>query len=198
MNRIDWFYKLGEALTSTYLSINYTVRYEGMLPKNGPYVMLPNHQKLLDIPSEGHFIRRQTGRLAYFVMRGFPFPFNAGLEALGGIKVSRPKDIRKGKISKDEAHEINERATKRVLEYLENGEPVVIHPGGTREHKEIYIHKASLLGKIVDAQKEIGQVPFIAVKIKYAGNNIRMTAGKPFYTNETSELEEHLRKELSR
>ena len=184
-------------MTSSYLRTKYEISYEGKLPKKGPYVLLPKHQAGDDIPLEGHFIRRQTGRLAYFVMRGLPF--NTILEALGGIRVARPKDIRSGKVSREEAREINERATERVIACLGEGEPVVIHPGGTRRYKkveEISIKPTSLLGRIIEAYA--GTMPFISFDIQYQGTNIQLKAGEPFYTTNPSELEQHLLKEIAR
>ncbi len=199
MNRVDWFYKTGELSIATYFRTKYNIHHEGQLPKDGPYVLLPKHQSGADIPLEGNFIRRQTGRLAYFVMRGFPFPFNHVLEWCGGIQVARPKDIRKGKISKEQAREINERATMRVIDCLREGEPVVIHPEGTRFYKkmgEININPNSIIGRIIE--EYAGTIPFIPFGIEYERTNIWLRVGEPVYTTNPSELEKHLIKEIAR
>lgn len=201
MDRISTLYKAGEAFVSAYFRLNYTLHFEGTLPRNEPYVLLPKHQKLIDIPIEGHFIRRRTGRLANYVMRGFPFPLGVLFNALGGIEVARPKDYRKRKITEEEFRQLNQRATERVLNCLENGEPVVLHPEGTRKYKEmgnISIRQGSILARILDEQKYRAKMPFIPMGIEYSGRHIQVRAGQPIYTNNPCELEERLKKELPR
>jgi 1-acyl-sn-glycerol-3-phosphate acyltransferase len=201
MDRIDTLYKIGEGFVSTYLRFNYTLHFEGTLPRNEPYVLLPKHQKFIDIPIEGHFIRRRTGRLANYVMRGFPFPLGALFRALGGIEVARPKDYRRGKITEEEFRQLKQRATERVLDCLEHGEPVVIHPEGTRKYKEmgnITIRQSSILARILEEQKYRAKIPVIPMGIEYKGRHVRVRAGHPIHTDNPSELEEKLKTELSR
>ncbi len=192
MDRKDWLYKAGETFVGIYARFNYTVHLEGTLPQNEPYVLLPKHQKLLDIPLEGHFIRRRTSRLANYVMRGFPFPFNKLFEALGGIEVARAKDLKKGKITKEEFEEKNKCAKEKVLNCLEQGEIVVIHPEGTRHYQEmgrIQIKQGSILARILEEQKYRGTIPFIPMGIEYQGREVWVRAGQPIYTDSPNELE---------
>jgi 1-acyl-sn-glycerol-3-phosphate acyltransferase len=199
MDRIDTLYRIGETFVSAYFRLNYSLHFEGTLPRNEPYVLLPKHQKLIDIPIEGHFIRRRTGRLANYVMRGFPFPLGALFTALGGIEVARPKDYRRGKITEEEFRQLNQRATERVLNCLERGEPVVIHPEGTRKYKElgnITIRQGSILAKILEEQKYRATIQFIPMGIEYDRSHIRVRAGQPIHTGDHCELEERLKKEL--
>jgi 1-acyl-sn-glycerol-3-phosphate acyltransferase len=188
MDRIDWLYRTGELLVSAYIRTNYTLHFEGTLPRNGPYVLLPKHQKMLDIPIEGHYIRRRTGRLAYFVMRGFEEPRNTLFEALGGITIARAKDLREGKVTKEEGHKKNEEAATKVLSCLARGEPVVIHPEGTRHYKEmgeIRIKPNSIIARIIEKYN----VPFIPMGIEYDRSHIHVKTGEPISVKEPSQLE---------
>lgn len=201
MNKIDCIYKMAETAVATYLRCRYEVKHEGTLPKKEPYVLLPKHQKLLDIPLEGHFIRRTTGRTANYIMRGFSFPFNTFFEILGGIKVARPKDRRAGKLTKEQAEETNKEAETKALDCLAQGEPLIIHPEGTRHPEEmgqIRIKSGSILATIVEEQKHRGTIPFIPMGIEYQEKQIWVRAGQPYYTDNTQELQERLTKEIAR
>ncbi|MBW2969952.1 1-acyl-sn-glycerol-3-phosphate acyltransferase [Candidatus Woesearchaeota archaeon] len=198
MERINWLYRAGEIFVNFYFKARYQLSLKGTIPK-GPCVLLPKHQQMLDIPLEGHIIYRQTRQPATYVMRGFPFPFNKLFEALGGIQIARPKDIKKGKITREKARRINQAAEQKLINRLKQGDPVIIHPEGTRKYQSmnpININPKSMLSKIVEAQSYLGKIPFVPVGIEYDNQRIRVISANPFYTDNTKTLEEHLRKEI--
>lgn len=198
MDRVDWLYRAGESAVRIYLKTTYKLQVQGKLPK-GPYVLLPKHQQMFDIPLEGTIIYEQTRQLGNYVMR--KLPFNFFLEMLGGITIARPKDLKKGKITKQQGRCINEIAAQKAINKLGKGEPVIIHPEGTRKWQGmnlINIRPKSILEQIIEAQKYIGQIPFIPVGINYSGSRITVKIGQPHYTNNREDLEIHLRQELQK
>ena len=197
MNRNNLFYFTSVNIVNCFFQTFYNVRYKGKIPTRGPFVLNPQHKKMADLPLEGLLMFRY-GRAGNYIMREFPWPFNLFFEAYGGIPVVRGQDRRNGKYTMEEARMRNSNAAERAIHVLQRGEPLVVHPEGTR-HKgigKINLHPKSILSQIVNAQEEIGDVPFIAVKIEYSGRNIWVRASEPLYTTKTSELEEHLKREL--
>ena len=70
------------------------------LPQEGAGLLLPKHHAYRDILVEGVSLYKHTSRFATFVM-------NSGLwgilELSGGVKVTRPKDVRRLKIANSAA-----------------------------------------------------------------------------------------------
>jgi len=193
--RSYWVFRASEILVNIYFNTRYKVHHEGSLPK-GPFVLLPKHQKMIDILLEGNLVYRTTGKQPYYIMRGFPFPLNEILHLYGGILVARPKDLKKGKITKEQAQAINEATTEKAISQLKKGETIVIHPEGTRHNKQmgqIRIKPNSLLEKIIRAQ--LG-VPFVPLGIEYAGRDIWLRTGSPYHTTDANALEAHLTQEI--
>jgi len=198
MDRAAWVYKTSEIFVNFYFKTAYRLACEGEIPKEA-CVLLPKHQQMLDIPLEGHIIYRQIRRLPSFVMRGFPFPFNYFFQMYGGIEIARAKEIRKGKMTKEEGHYVNERAVQKAIERLRRGEPAVIHPEGTRKWQEmnsISIRPKSVLEQIIEAQKYLGPIPFIPIGINYSGNRVTVKIGSSYYTKDREKLEQHLKEEI--
>ena len=178
----------------------YNVEMKGDLPKSGPCVVLPKHQNLKDVPLEGLFIYSRRKNSARFIMRKFPL-INGIFRAYGGITVARPRDLRKGRYTREEADKINQETTDKVLYALKKEEVVVIHPEGTRspdEMRKIRISKNGTLDQIVRSQELTGEVSFIPTGINYSGRQIHLEAGDPYFTEDPRKLEEHLQKEIPR
>ena len=194
MRRSYWVYRASEILVNLGFKTFYNIHQEGEIP-SGPCIVLPKHQRKLDILLEGHVIYRATGKQPSFIMKGFPFPLNHFLQLYGGILVARPKDLRKGKITKDEAKDVNGKAASQTIELLRQGQVVVAHPEGTRTEGRIGPIKMALLERIVHA--ETG-APFVLMGIEYDGRNITVRTGDPFYTTDAKALEDHIRRELPR
>jgi len=186
-----------EPTLEAFLDIFYEVRYKGTLPE-GPCVILPKHQRFLDIPVDGCFAYRKRGP-AHFIMREFPFPLHQILKMCGTIHVVRGEDHARGKYTKEAAQKINENAINTAIDLLGKGEVVINYVEGKRTFKKmrpIHIRPKSTLYGIINAQKEIGKVAFVAMGNEYNGRNITVRAGNPFYTTSSSELENYLSKEL--
>ncbi len=192
--RSYWVYRTSEILVNIAFRTLYKVHFEGSFPE-GPFVLLPKHQKMLDILLEGNLIYRSTGKQPYFVMRGFSFPLNHLLQLYGGVLLARPKDLRKGKITKDEAKDLNERTATQASELLKKGQIVIAHPEGTRVKGQIGPIKMAFLEKIISA--ETG-APFVVMGIEYSGRNVYVQIGTPFYATDGKALEQHIRHELPR
>jgi len=193
MKRIDTLYKFCHFFAKHTLETIYDIHYEGKLP-SPPYVLLPKHQRFLDLPLEGMLIYRENKQLANVIMRDLPF--KTFLQALGVILIVRPKD----KKEKTERREINNQAIEQAINCLENKEPLSIHPEGTRHYKEmgpIKIKPNSIISQILMEQKRIGAMPFVSCGIEYQKRNIYIrTPEKPFYTDSAKELEERITKEI--
>lgn len=201
MKRKDWVYPISGAILEACMAIaGYKVHVEGDFPK-GPYVYLPKHQRMLDIMLEG-LIQYKKGRLGCFVRRPFFFPFNQIMDAHGSITLLRPKDIRKGKGTVEQAEKLRAETAKEAVEHLRKGEYVVIHPEGKRSPGEmapIRMRNNYVLEYIVvEGQKQIGQIPFCPGGFEYRKKEAVIRIGQPFYTDKPSELEEHLKKEIPR
>lgn len=194
MDRINFVYKMGRALTSIYFNSRYNLHFEGELPKP-PFVLLPKHQYHKDIILEGLFIHDRLRVSAYWIMR--PLPFKSILEMYGGIMIARAREVKKGKYDKEKGQEINQKAIQKTNEVLKKGEIVVIHPEGTRspnKMRPIRIAKDSIIDSIVKEQN--GDLPFVPLGIQYEGKNIYLRSGEPIFTIEIGELESKISKEL--
>lgn len=195
MKRLNWFFKLCKLPTSLYLNTRYTIKFEGELPKP-PLVVLPKHQRHMDIPLEGIYVHNTTGIVPYFIMR--PLPCKTILEALGGIPIARGKEIRKGKYDAEQGKAINEQATEQAINAIKTGNPLIIHPEGTRHPDtmgNIRIKPDSILDTILREQKNYQAIAFVPLGIHY-NKEITLKAGEPFFTDDPKSLEERLMKEL--
>jgi 1-acyl-sn-glycerol-3-phosphate acyltransferase len=196
---INLTWAIGVPLLDFYVTRKYQVHYEGRLPRKGPYVLLPKHQSLLDIPLEGMFVY-QTERTCNFIMRPFIEPFNTLLKLCGGINVVRERDS----LSTYEKDYKNRRAAAMGIKWLKEGQPLVIHQEGTRKYKAmrpIRIKTDSPLEKILEAQ--IPGNRFIPLGIEYEdvkkeGSHIWVRAGEPIYTSNKQVLREYLETEIPR
>jgi len=205
MTRLDFLCKISAPIAKYALEGAYHLHFEGELPKKGPYVLFAKHQTWLDQFLVGHFIHETTDRLAHYIMRKFPFPFNHVLEWYGGVNVARSKEIIKGEYSRQEANNLNEKATEQAIQILRYGKPLVLFPEATRLYGEMkQILKMKIPTAIINAQGE--QLPRIQFrpfgieleKTYKLGTHIWLRAGEPFYTTDPSELEKHLIKEIAR
>jgi len=192
---------------TTALETAYKVHYEGTLPRKGPYLLFAKHQGELDHFFIGMMIHKQTGRFANYMMRKFPFPLYCFLKTHGGILVVRSKDVKDGQYTEQERQEINDKAATYALSRLKLGEPLVNFPEGTRAYKQLHTpFKMWIAEKIIQAQENgdlSSRIPIVPLGIEYEDANklrshVWVRAGEPFYTNNTSELETHLQKEISR
>lgn len=196
MDRVNWLCKIGRVAIKAYYGLRYNISYEGKLPQP-PLVILPKHQSMHDLPLEAIYIYERSGKLANFIMR--PLPCNFFFEALGGITIARAKEIRKGTYDKEEGKNLNQRATEQAIGTMKLGEPLVIHPEGTRSSGSmgnIRIKQDSVLDTILKEQRNYQAIAFVPLGIEYVKKDIHIRAGEPFFTDDSRALEERLAKEL--
>tara|TARA_Y100000310_G_C20654534_1_gene801301 strand:+ start:811 stop:1608 length:798 start_codon:yes stop_codon:yes gene_type:complete len=86
---------IGVSVSSLVLGGMYNISYEnkerlwGLRDKG--FVLLPNHQKWIDIPLEGILLKRKLGREGNYIMKG-SLP-NWLFEPMGGISIIRDKEM---------------------------------------------------------------------------------------------------------
>jgi 1-acyl-sn-glycerol-3-phosphate acyltransferase len=141
------------------------------LPRQGPALILPKHRAYRDILVEGVVLYRVAGRYANYVMKVGLWGL---LELLGGVKIVRPKDVRRLQDREARKAEIRlaRQANQRTVEYLSwlysQGELIVSHPEGMRYQdtmgpmqKEIVEHLLQ-----VERQRDM-RIPIIPVGLEY-------------------------------
>ena len=179
------------------------------LPHEGPALILPKHCAYRDILLEGVLLYRFTRRYANYIMKVGLWGF---LELMGGVKVVRPKDIRRIADREQRRAEIRRAraANQQMQAYLDGlyqrGELVVSHPEGMRYQdkfggplqKEVVEH-------LVQAEERLGmRVPLIPVGLEYdsyarPGARVYFRVDEPLYADSfanVNELMEHLGKRL--
>lgn len=208
--RNDLLYDIVEGICDAVLSTYYKISYENAdrlndLREEG-FVLLPKHQRYIDIPLEGTFLKKIIGRRAYYIMSSsLPRIF----EKLGGIGLTRVKDIRKKSDRRDRKEALDyaqkqKRYVEDVIQYLlERKEIVVIHPEGQRNYKKTASpKKAIILRKLFDIQKRMRKpITFIPLDIFYKSgfrplSSIVLKVGSPIQTNDVKTLEDHLINEI--
>lgn len=200
MTKLEFICDIAASIVDKTLDAAYKVHYEGTLPE-GPSLIFAKHQGELDQFLIGVMLRRQNRRPANYIMRKFKFPMNYLLQIGGGILVVRSKEIRHGQYNGQEQKEINDRAAKYAISKLKLGEQLVMFPEGKRAYKKLHTpFKMWIPEQILQACGK--ELPCVPLGIEYEDahklhSNIWVRAGEPFYTNNTSELEKHLQKEIA-
>jgi hypothetical protein len=122
------------------------------------------------------------------------------LEHFGGVKVTRPKDIRriKGKDARREAINAARTANLDLQNYLSglyrNDEIVISHPEGMRCSGFLGELQKEIVEHLLSVQKDFGlRVPIIPVGIEYENysrplSKVFFRIGKPIYGEGLSEL----------
>jgi 1-acyl-sn-glycerol-3-phosphate acyltransferase len=149
------------------------IRTEGTehLPRQGPALLLPKHCAYRDIPIEGVILYRETRRYANYVMK---MGLWGVFELLGGVKIVRPKDIRRLKDREAKREEIRRarRANQRTLDYLawlySRGEVIVSHPEGMRYQKVMGPIQKEIIEHLLQVEEQLGaSIPLIPIGIQY-------------------------------
>ena len=163
------------ALTANRLVLEHGKR----IPASGPALILPKHCSYRDILVEGVLLHRATRRYANYVMKT---GLSAFLELPGGVRIVRPKDIRRAK-DRDERRRLLEEARRRnsdTIEYLSwlyrSGECVISHPEGTRHADSMGVLQKEIVEHLVAVEQQSGiRVPMIPVGIEYVPTKPRST-----------------------
>ena len=169
------------------------------LPSTGTALILPKHRAYRDIILEGVQLYRATRRLATYVMKAGLYSL---LEAPGGIKIIRSKDVRRIKDRDARRSLIQEAREKnqKTLDYLawlyRQGELVISHPEGMRFQDEM----GSLQKEIVEHALLVEQIhglriPIIPIGLEYESfsrplSRIFFRVGAPLYSDDHADLSE--------
>ena len=159
---------LTKFLSGLLVRAQYRVKREGLkqLPKGSAFILLPKHQRWLDIPLIGWATPRPLYYMAKYELFSNPL---AGwyLSAIGGIPINRAKPL------------ASRRALLRMFMYLNRGVGIVIFPEGTYYHNRVGRGRAGLI-KMIRARVN---VPFIPVGIHYEERKgrglVKIMFGKP-------------------
>jgi len=167
------------------------------LPAQGAGLLLPKHHAYRDIFVEGISLYRHTGRYATFVMKRGLWGI---LEHFGGVRVTRPKDVRKvkGREKRRAAIQYARDANRDMQGYLswlyEHGELVISHPEGMRYQGHMGPVQKEVVEHLLKTQEERGlRVPMIPIGIEYESytkplSRVYFRVGQPVYAESRAEL----------
>ena len=159
---------LTKFLSGLLVRAQYQVKREGLeqLPKGSAFVLLPKHQRWLDIPLIGWATPRPLYYMAKYELFLNPL---AGwyFSAIGGIPINRAKPL------------ASRRSLIRMFAHLGYGAGIVIFPEGTYYSNRVGQGRAGLI-KMIRARLP---VPFIPVGIRYEERKgrglVKIKFGKP-------------------
>ena len=204
--RKDWLACTCRLLARGALSYH-RIRVEGgeRIPSQGPALLLPKHCAYRDILLEGVVLHRLTGRYATYVMKAGLSGF---LEWAGGVKIIRPKDLRRIADRKQRRAQIRLARDKNqlTLNYLAwlytRGELIVSHPEGMRYQGEMGVLQKEIVDHLmwVEEHQKV-RVPVIPIGLEYEsyskpGSRVFFRVGEPMYTSQWTS--EQLAAELGR
>ena len=162
------------------------ITMEGLehLPKEGPALLLPKHCTYgRDVALEAIALHRATGRYANFLMRAIASRF---YEWAGGIKIARPKDVRRV----PGARALNRASFEYIRWLYLQGEVLVAHPEGTRNPYDMGALKMGVIKHLMDVENEAGRcIPLVPIGIRYRGywvpfSRIEVKIGEPVYADD--------------
>ncbi|MSR83943.1 MAG: hypothetical protein EXS58_13635 [Candidatus Latescibacteria bacterium] len=163
------------------------------LPRQGTALILPKHCAYRDILVEGIVLHRYTGRFATYVMK---VGLWGVLEALGGVKVVRPKDVRRLKDHQARREQIRQarELNQETLDYLawlyERGELVLSHPEGMRFQQGMGPLQKEIIDHLLQVERQHGlRVPLIPIGLQYEsfarpGARVFVRIDAPMYTDQ--------------
>ena len=178
------------------------------LPREGPALILPKHCAYRDILLEGVLLHRITRRYGNYIMKVGLWGI---LEWLGGVKVVRPKDIRRIADREQRRAEIRRAraANQQMQAYLDglyqSGELVVSHPEGMRYQDKLGPLQKEVVEHLVQAEERLGmRVPLIPIGLEYDSYarpraRVYFRVDEPLYADSfanINELMDHLDKRL--
>ena len=174
------------------------------LPCEGPALILPKHCAYRDILLEGVLLYRLTRRYANYIMKVGLWEI---LEWMGGVKVVRPKDIRRIADREQRRAEIRRAraANQQMQGYLDGlyqcGELVVSHPEGMRYQDKLGPLQKEVVEHLIQAEERLEmRVPLIPIGLEYdsyarPGARVYFRVDEPLYADSfanINELMDHL------
>jgi 1-acyl-sn-glycerol-3-phosphate acyltransferase len=169
------------------------------LPREGPALLLPKHRAYRDIPFEGVVLYRYTGRQGNYVMK---VGLWGVLELLGGVKIIRPKDLRRLKDREARRAEIARarEANQRTVDYLSwlyrQGEIVVSHPEGQRYRDGMGPLQKEIIEHLLQVERDLGRpIPMFPIGFQYEslcrpGARVFFRVGEPLLSRDFPEVKD--------
>jgi len=170
--RKNWVLKVTKTTSRIFLSPFFRLKTEGAenLPQKSAFILLPKHQRWVDIP----LLSLATPRPLYYVAKYdlFKNPLSNWLiRSLGGIPLNRQRPLE------------SRRSLKVMIKFLSKGEGVVVFPEGTYYRNKIGPAHAGIVRFILSRLS----IPFIPVGMNYSGKGIRtlvrINFGKAIYSD---------------
>jgi len=170
--RKNWVVKAIKTTSRILLSPFFHLETEGTenLPQKSAFILLPKHQRWVDIP----LLSLATPRPLYYVAKYdlFKNPLsNWFIRSLGGIPLNRQRPLE------------SRQSLKVMIKFLIKGEGVVVFPEGTYYRNKIGPAHAGIVRFILSRFS----IPFIPVGMNYSGKGIRtlvrINFGKAIYSD---------------
>jgi len=186
--RNDSLYKLTRFLSEVFLYPFYKIDIEGTenLPETGAFILLPKHQRWVDIP----IIAIAVPRLLYYIAKNEMFKNPASrwfISSVGGIPLNRKRPIE------------SRRSLIKMMAQLGCGEGMVVFPEGTYFRNTMGPGNSGIIKFILSRQK----LPIIPVGINYKKQTLRekvmVKFGKPIkiYDPKNDNLMVQIMKEIA-
>lgn len=181
LGRKEWVFQITRFAGRILMTPFYDIRTEGAehLPRTSAFVLLPKHQRWVDIP----LLSLATPRPLYYVAKYELFRNAVSdwyLTALGGIPLNRKKPL-------ESRHSL-----KALIQFLGNGEGVVVFPEGTYYRNEMGPGHAGILRLILSRLS----LPFVPVGIRYLRAGLRTSVmikfGQTFNGDQNTSYKEFL------
>ncbi len=170
--RKNWVVKATKTTSRILLSPFFCLETEGTenLPQKNAFILLPKHQRWVDIP----LLSLATPRPLYYVAKYdlFMNPLsNWFIRSLGGIPLNRQRPLE------------SRQSLKIMIKFLIQGEGVVVFPEGTYYRNTIGPAHAGIVKFILSRFS----IPCIPVGMNYSGKGIRtlvrINFGKAIYSD---------------
>ena len=193
LRRVGWMTKLATFSARTAMFYHHmNVTGAEHFPTQGPALLLPKHRAYRDILVEGVVLYRLGRRHGNYVMKVGLYGF---LERLGGVKIVRPKDIRR--IKSREARRAHIRwareKNQQTMDYLswlyERGELVVSHPEGMRYQNAMGPLQREIIDHLLATEERLNvEIPIVPIGLEYEsfsrpGANLYFRIGEPLYSS---------------
>lgn len=163
------------------------------LPRQGPALILVKHRAYRDILVEGVVLHRHVRRFATYVMKVGLWGL---LELPGGVKIVRPKDVRRLKDHQARREQLlrARQLNQETMDYLSwlyaQGELVLSHPEGMRYQRQMGPLQKEIIDHLLQVEQERGlRVPIIPMGLEYESlarplARVYARIGAPLYTDQ--------------
>ncbi len=183
LGRKEWVFRFTRAAGRILLAPFFSLQTEGVenVPRGSAFILLPKHQRWEDIP----LLSLATPQPLYYVAKYELFRNRLAswyLTALGGLPLNRKKPLE------------SRRSMKAVVQFLREGEGVVIFPEGTYYRDKMGPGHAGIVRLVLSRLT----LPFVPVGIRYYKKKVRTKVvirfGRPFRPEKNAQHEVLLNK----